>query len=252
MSLTIISENIYWFSGAPFGGEPPGELNPHIVSGLADVWRAHSPDVICLQEVPSKLGYDLVRAAFEERSMPSNGIYLPGVEIAGYGGAVFYRSGKYVTDSKQAGAETQRIWQVFDVPYGANDTLRIANVHLPSNRRVTPEEGEKLRIEELTTMLSIVGQPDIICGDFNNKPYGAVWNLLTERGFSDAAELAGQPDSVTTLGGNRIDYHFLADRIADRLDAYGVIPKHEIATTVPNRSYLSDHLPVWIKLREPQ
>jgi len=249
MPTTILSQNIYWFVGTPFRGNPPGEANPSVVDGLADIWRELTPDIVCLQEIPSQQGYDLVRSALAERSLPADGLYLPGVEIERYGGAVFHRTGRFITDSAQSGVDTQRIWQIVDVVLGPNDTLRVANVHLPSNRVIGPEAGTKLRVEEMRTMLDTVGQPDIICGDCNDPPRGGVWNLLAERGYHDSADLAGQPDSVTTLGDKRIDYIFVSDRIAHRFDSYGVVPAHRLATDIPNLEYLSDHLPVWIRIR---
>lgn len=249
MPTNILSQNIYWLVGAPFDGIPPGDPNPRIVQDLADIWRELAPDVICLQEIPSQRGYDVVHSALAERSLPVDGFYLPGVEIERYGGAIFHRTGKFVTDSAQSGVQTQRIWQIADVITEQNDTLRIANVHLPSNRLIGPEAGAKLRVEEMRTMFDTAGQPDIICGDCNDPPHGDVWNLLTERGYHDSADLAGQPDSVTTLGSKRVDYIFVSDRIAHRFDAYGVVPAHRLATNIPNLEYLSDHLPVWIRIR---
>lgn len=250
MPITVLSENIYWFVGAPFGGKPPGDPNPRVIHDLVDIWQDLSPDVVCLQEVPSERGYDLILRALAERSLPAEGPYLPGVEIARYGGAVFHRTGKRVTDSAQSGVETQRVWQIVDIPLKFSDTLRIANVHLPSNRVIGPQAGAELRVNEMRTMLDVVGQPDIICGDCNDPPRGAVWNLLAERGYHDAADLAGQPDSVTTIGDKRVDYIFISDRIAHKFDAYGVVPAYRVATDIPGLEHLSDHLPVWIRIRD--
>ena len=247
MPTTILSQNIYWFVGTPFRGNPP-EKRIERGKRSCDIWRELTPDIVCCRRFLRSR--DLISfAALAERSLPADGLYLPGVEIARYGGDVFNRTGRFITDSAQSGVETQRIWQIVDVVLGPNDTLRVANVHLPSNRVIGPEAGAKLRVEEMRTMLDTVGQPDIICGDCNDPPRGGVWNLLAERGYHDSADLAGQPDSVTTLGDKRIDYIFVSDRIAHRFDSYGVVPAHRLATDIPNLEYLSDHLPVWIRIR---
>lgn len=246
-SCTVLTHNMFWGQGVPFASADPGDPVPCIVSGLAQIWKQRDPDVLCLQEVQSERAFNTVRTAIAALGLPADGAYTAGYEYPQYGGALFHRNGRIVTDSNASDARPHRMWQLADIPFGS-DRLRIANVHLPSNRQLPPEQSAVKRVDELRDMLGIAGQPDLICGDHNERPGGGVTQFLTSRGYRDVAEITGDSSGSSLSGPKRIDYIWVSDRIADRVTGYGVIPAYELAVTCAGREYLSDHLPLWVRI----
>ncbi len=178
------------------------------------------------------------------------GEYCPGSTLAQYGGAVFWSlpDGRAVLDSRSCAVATQRMWQVIEVDVGGQ-SLRICNIHLPSGRQLGQEQAALQRVAELDAMLrSCVPGPDIIVGDFNEKPDGPIGSFLARHGFVDAAVVAQRADGPTSIRGRRGDYIWLRRELAGRILAYGVTAKEDFSCEDMGKEFLSDHLPLWINL----
>lgn len=161
-----------------------------------------------------------------------------------YGGALLWRKGQAL--SAASPVVPQRMWQGCAAMTAAG-SITICNIHLPSNRQLGPERSAQQRLTELTAAIDSVNPSwDVVAGDFNERPGGAVGRCLRERGYRDAAELTGKAELPTNLGGGRGDAIWVAERMVPRLVAYGVARKEELAIDMPGKRYLSDHLPLWI------
>jgi len=241
--LTILSHNVFWFQGKPFESAEPGEHDEKIADELAAFYRGVGANVVCVQEVQSPRAAD----AMAER-LGMAGAYCPGRTFPQYGGAVF--GADVVDDSSRDGRTAQRFWQL---ARHAASGIEVCNIHLPSGRQEGRDRAPAIRVAELSDMLSVCGKtPDVLAGDFNERPGGAVGELLARHGYTDAAVAAGKPHLPTSMGGSRGDYLWLHERILHRLVGYEVPPREALAWTErPGKEYLSDHLPLWITL-EPE
>jgi len=244
MRIRILCHNVFWFQGVPFAADRPKGPNRTVLASLVERYRAVEPDVVCLQEIQSEEAFRLVA-----RALSMAGDYCPGVALAQYGGAVLRREGKRVADARSvSGIISQRMWQMVDVPSGAGGSLRLCNVHLPSGRQVGKDAASLLRREELSVVLSHAKPPHLILGDFNEQPGGPLSEYLSERGYHDAALLADRPAQPTALGGGRGDYIWVHETVLDAVAEYCVMPRESLATAIPGKTFLSDHLPLWIAL----
>lgn len=103
--------------------------------------------------------------------------------------------------------------------------LRIANIHLPSNRLLGAEKSAVRRIAEIEHVVDTDPAPQVLCGDFNEKPGGAVSACLSRRDFVDAADVAGKDSLPTAVGGGRGDYIWLHRSVADYMCEYAALGK---------------------------
>ena len=253
----VLSHNVFWFQGVPFETDKPGAPYPGVPEGLARVHAEAGPDVICLQEVQSDEAFSAYRDA---ASLP--GGYCPGRTLAQYGGAAYGAGCTATSDchcqngSISPEAVPQRVWHVCEFESG----LRVANLHLPSSRQLGPEASARKRVAELARLLSPEAHPDgrlpdIVVGDFNERPGGAVHAFMQERGYGDSALLADKGDvSANVSGKGRGDFIWLTASLIPRLRKYDVVPKEVLAINggadAPEgvKRYLSDHLPIWVEL----
>lgn len=243
--LTIVSHNAFWFQGAPFGPVDPPAPDAEVLDRLCEIYVSHDPDVICVQEVQSESAFEAVA---ERLGMP--GFYCPGNELAQYGGAVFGAApaAHLAADSRRPAARAHRMWQRVELAHGEG-RLRVCHVHLPSNRQLGPERSGARRLEDLTEALQAGnGAPDVVLGDFNERPGGPVGHFMRERGYEDACVLTGQPDAATSIGGHRGDYIWLGRTVAARLVACSVMDRDDLTCGLPGKETLSDHLPLRIVL----
>ena len=104
------------------------------------------------------------------------------------------------------------------------------------------------RLEELE--MATESMPDVVIGDFNEGPGGAVAGYMAERGYLDAAVLRGKGDVRSSVGGLRGDQIWIRSDLGVRLAEYSVLSKGDLATRLDGKTYLSDHLPLWIRLEE--
>ncbi len=242
-TIRIAGNNLFWLQGSPFLPEAPGAPQPGILEGLADLWQDLAPDILCLQEVQSHQAFDAVRNA-----TGMSGAWCPGAELPQYGGAILWRSGRLLADSRSADPAPQRVWQIAAVPRPAGGELRVANCHLPSNRQLGAEAAAARRAEELSGLLTTGRRPEVVLGDFNEQPGGPLADFLIGKGYVDAAALAGGGGQSTTVGGGRGDQIWVAEEFADRIRGYGVISEERMRAGVPGREHLSDHFPLWVDL----
>ena len=241
-ALTIVCHNVFWLQGRPHDNANPGAPNPPILAGLALLYRALDPDVLCVQEIQS---HDAFAALADALDM--DGEYVAGAEHAQYGGAILHRRGMSADFSADPMPNVQRFRHVARLGHG-DTTISIGNVHLPSGRQVGPERAAELRVAELRDMVNTLGAPDVVAGDLNERPGGLVGDLLTGLGYRDAAVLAGQANVSTNFGDGRGDYVWLHERVAERFVDYRVVPAEELATDAPGKNHQSDHLPVVVGL----
>lgn len=242
--LTLICHNVFWFQGYPFASDQPPAADPEVVTALCRVYRNLAPDIICLQEVQSPEACRLV-----SEGMRMQGRHCAGNVFPQYGGAVLTCQSRPAADYKTCQAAPQRMWQILEFDLGGGN-LSICNIHLPSNRQAGRELGARQRVDDMQTMLACrTGGPDMIAGDFNDIPGGEVDRCLQQHGYLDTAVLTGKADQPTGLGVRRGDYVWIHQRIRDWLQDYHVIEKERLAGIHAAKPYLSDHLPLVVRLR---
>ena len=239
--MKILSHNWYWAQGHPFDTDLPGEPREEILLALAKMYRRAEADLLCLQEVQDEAAFRRVADA-----LCMQGCFTPGGELTQYGGATLWRGGggELVHDSAGSGPPPQRMWQLVRTPPG----LVVANVHLPSSRQLGAERAAAARIAELETMLGAADAPDVVLGDFNEQPGGPVGDLLSGRGYLDAAVLSGRSVAPSSVGGGRGDQIWLRGGLGAALVEYAVSGPEDMATQVAGKEYLSDHFGLWVVL----
>jgi len=240
--MKIVSHNVFWFQGAPFRPPQPGPPEAAILSALLTMYREMAPDLLCLQEIQSEEAFEQVAGA-----LGMSGAYRRGHGLPQYGGAVLWKGGRLALDSRAAAQPVERAWQIAGAPLADRGTLRVANVHLPSGRYLGAEAAARRRCEEMAGVLDC-GEPHVVLGDFNENPGGGVSEVLRDRGYADAAEIAGETAALTTGGGSRLDQAWVANAMQSRLAGYGVVAEGAMRTNLPGKSHLSDHFPVWVEI----
>ena len=245
-TLTVLSHNVFWFQGVPFPSDRPPEPDVEVLQRLCAIYRALHPDVICLQEIQSRKTFERVSG-----TLGMSGCYCPGTALPQYGGAVFWRGdgGREVRNSQEAAVKTQRMWQMVEVQGGVGG-VQICNIHLPSDRQLGPERAAAQRKAELEESIRNCGAGlDLIVGDFNEQPAGPIAVCLEQNGYLDAAVVSEHADFPTTIGGGRGDCIWISRKMGgDRMLTHGVARRQDLACMDTGKSYLSDHLPLWITL----
>jgi len=242
VSLTIVTHNTYWMQGMPFEGTNPGAPNPEVLAGLADLYRAFQPDLLCLQEIQSAEAATTLAQAL---GMAHH--YRAGQTYAQYGGACCFRHGSVAGDDAAAVQRPERFWFKLSIPDAAG-ALAICNVHLPSGRQSSPETAAQARLDELRGMLEAPPRPDIVCGDFNAPPGGMLQAFMEAQDFTDPAPAfgCGDLDTHTRRHARRIDYVWVRKTLLSRIMNYSLAEPAALA--LPGNRYLSDHLPVVVTL----
>lgn len=241
--LRILSHNAFWFQGAGFETDRPGPPNRPVLSALTEIYLRLKADVLALQEIQdSRTSERLARA------LRMSGRHCPGGELAQYGGATFWREGRFVADSRSSPTPVQRVWQMIEARSGSGAAVRICNVHLPSSRQLGEQSARRRRIRELQTVLDRPDAPAVILGDFNEQPGGPVGECLSRRGYLDAAVLTGRNDRPTSLGGARGDQVWIHNSLRDGLCEYAVLEAELLDAPASRGEALSDHLPLWVTL----
>jgi exonuclease III len=242
--FTVLSHNVFWFQGVPFLTDTPPAPDVEVLKRLCAIYQARNPDVICLQEIQSRETFEQV-----SRNLGMTGCYCPGSALPQYGGAVFWRadSGREVRNSREAAVKTQRMWQMVEV-HGGVGRVQICNIHLPSERQLGPVQSAAQRKAELEDSIrNGRAGPDLIVGDFNEQPAGPVAECLEQSGYLDAAVVSDQAGFPTTIGGARGDYIWISRKMGgDCMLTHGVARKQEPACQEIGKTYLSDHLPLWL------
>lgn len=244
--FTVLSHNVFWFQGVPFLTDTPPAPDAEVLKRLCAIYQARDPDVICLQEIQNWETFEQVAG-----NLGMSGCYCPGSALPQYGGAVFWRadSGREVRNSQAAAIKTQRMWQMVEV-HGGVGRVQVCNLHLPSERQLGPARSAAQRKAELEDAIRNGREgPDLIVGDFNEQPAGAIAECLEQNGYLDAAVVPDQAGLPTTLGGGRGDYIWISRKMRGGCTlTHGVARKQELACQEAGKTYLSDHLPLWLTL----
>ena len=249
MTFSLLCHNVFWFQGVPFETDTPPAPDTDILGRLCSLYRERACDALLLQEIQGMEAFQAVSGCM---GMP--GGFCPGNIHPQYGGCSLFKAGARgipvpeVGNWDAFGSSPQRMWQAFEWQSGPVPLL-ICNLHLPSNRQLGAERGAAQRVSDL---LDVIGrcrrEPDILAGDFNERPGGSVGNYLEERGYVDAAVLAGKSAVPTNLGGGRGDYIWIHKTVRNRLLDYDVVGKERLAVSLAGKQYLSDHLPLRITM----
>lgn len=242
-TLRILSHNAYWFQGHPFSDSRPGPPNPPILGALARLYRELSPDAVCLQEVQDEPSFAEAASALK-----FEGHYCPGGRRPHYGGAVFWRRGRYLGDWRDAPATPQRVWQVFEVPLRPGVAVSVAGVHLTSARHMSEAEASCTRVADLTCLLDVGKKPIVIAGDFNEPPSGSASAFLAHQGYIDVATLVDDAPASTGVNKSRSDQIWLLESCLPAFRGFTAISWERLACHVPGKTTLSDHLPLYVDL----
>jgi len=142
------------------------------------------------------------------------------------------------------------MWQQVRLPDEAGG-LVVANAHLPSNRHLSDADAADARVAELAGLIESGTRPDVICGDFNERPDGAAHRFLEEAGYRAAALLFDAGHVGTGAGDptKRIDYLWIVEALAPRAADYRVIPSETLRVADGAVRSLSDHLPVTVTIQ---
>jgi len=246
--LTIISHNIFWGQGAGFTSLPPPENpDPLVWDKLRELYLRERPDILCLQELQN-------RDCADDLALKMNKAvaFCPGRKIPYYGGGIY--SSLEMTglaDCRGTAPPVQRMWQSVEVT-GPGIGVVICNLHLPSARQYGAERAAQVRLEELQAVLSQERRPDIITGDFNEKPGQGVTALMESRGYDDPAELTGNEELETTAGGSRSDYIWIKRPLSRFIKDYRVLKNITVTREPGKKESISDHRPIRITLDFPK
>jgi endonuclease/exonuclease/phosphatase family metal-dependent hydrolase len=130
----------------------------------------------------------------------------------------------------------------------ADKAVYFCNVHLPSDKQMGAKEADERRIREVRAILGLDPHPDVVLGDLNEEPDGALGGVLGEAGYVDAAAHVDSAGQMTTLDGHRKDQIWVREELATRLSGYGLLGRQQLETDLPEKKYLSDHLGVYIEI----
>jgi len=212
---------------------------------LYDAVRACRPDVLVVQEAPIGLRW---RPRCAGLARECGLVYAAGGRTAG-GNLLLVHPRVSVHDISEV-----RIPQRFGDPIRGVVAATVATLH--GRVRVVGMHlglraaGRKRDLEEvLRVARSHPELPVVVAGDVNEPAGGPSWMTLTRAGFSDAAELAGVPDSerAPTFPAReprtRIDGIFASDGV--EVVEYGLPSAPNLAELLTRAS---DHMPVRVVL----
>jgi endonuclease/exonuclease/phosphatase family metal-dependent hydrolase len=241
--IKIVSHNACWFQGFPYEALDPDAAHTKVLDRLTSIYRSHSSDVVCIQEVQHAKMADVVASRLK-----SSARYTRGGAYPVYGCATFANKIGAITESGNSASPAQRAWQISNVAL-ADAALNIGNVHLSSDRFIGEAAAADARVEDLRAMLNATGQIDVICGDFNEGPREACALLLEQEGFVDAAIATDASLPSTGVGKDRSDQIWVRDELETAIAGFGATAWDDLAFNAPGKDVLSDHLPLWLELR---
>ena len=242
--FTVLSHNVFWFQGVPFLTDQPPSPNMDILERLCAIYKAVEADVVCLQEIQNRETFEAVAEC-----LGMQGCYCSGKTLSQYGGALFWHRGRGrpLQNSDSSTVQTQRIWQTAELLTANNTSFTLGNVHLPSSRQLGAEGAAVQRVAELEELIdSFEGGLDMIVGDFNERPGGRIAACMERHGYVDAAVHFKRFDAPTNLSGGRGDYIWVKREMLSCVQAFDVVEKQDFVSRFSGKSYLSDHLPLWV------
>jgi len=249
MKLRIITHNIMYLQGVPKLTSKEGSvkkdslkhnsLRSDIIRILVDFYQSLKPQIICLQEVSSIEDARKIAGPVKMKVY-----YESGKSNPKYGGAILIDS-SYASrrlSFSNSGKETFERGCLMVEVSNEDLSLSVFSLHLPSNVRRTPEEGNCVRLKELASALSF--SPAIIAGDLNQRPDQPVYQKLRKAGYLDAASILGK-ERIPTCNKARIDYVWIHKDADLRLEEYAVCEPPAILGLLAGKiKGVSDHLPL--------
>lgn len=238
--------------------------------------KQESPDVVCLQEIKS-VDEGFPREVFEEL-----GYNVETHGQKGFNGVALLSKSPLEDVSRGLPGDEGDLHARFIealVPLGAG-MIRVASIYLPNGNPIGTEKfayklGWMGRLRAHTQRLLAEDVPFVLAGDFNVIPEAAdakrpqnwvndalfqpetrrAYRAIVNLGLTDAIRATHPGPGVYTFwdyqagafqkdDGIRIDHLLLSSQLADRMAAAG-IDKYVRAWEKP-----SDHVPVWVELRE--
>lgn len=238
--VRLLSHNVFWFQGYPFTSDQPSVPREDILDGLAKLYVENNVDILCLQEVQSEEAAKAIASRIGV--LGEHYLYQAGGRLPQYGGAIFSRWPLQPLQIAEEGYQPERILLGATVQLPDGQSLRVANIHLPSNRQLGAQGG-KLRLLEAA---KAADKADVIVGDFNMAPP----TLLNESDYLDVAEVCGANNLVTQLYTYRGDQVWLTQKMKDKLRGFIFIPREklDIHKKDSEKTLLSDHWPVGLLL----
>ena len=244
--MKILTHNVYWFQGHPsrWGDERVAET-PEVLEALARLYASTEVDVLCLQEVHRK---DLAETIARELGMAAWRHARGGLR-PDYGGVILSRREARLRDLTRADghAPHERVHLRASLAWDG-DRLELAAVHLPSNRFAdSVDAGDAARVAELRRVLAEPPRPNLVVGDMNCRTDSPPYRFISESGYVDAAMAVGG-DAVLR---RKVDYIWLDEAYADRLNGFAVLDSGAFCHTTPEGAAwrLSDHPPLLMEIR---
>ena len=241
--VKIVSHNACWFQGFPYEALDPDAAHPEVLRRLTSIYRSHSPDVVCIQEVQHEKMANVIST-----QLNSTARYTRGGAYPIYGCATFATQIKAIAESGNGASPAQRTWQISEVALGEVG-LTIGNVHLSSDRFIGEAAAADARVEDLRNMLDFNRPIDVICGDFNEGPREAAALLLEHEGFVDAAVVTNTNIPSTGVGKGRSDQIWVRNELTSAIDGFGATDWESLDFNISDKDVLSDHLPLWLELQ---
>lgn len=240
--LRLLSHNTFWFQGSPYPGDDPSGPVDAIFDALTAIYAKIAADVVCLQEIPNFACFERVA-----KTLGRDGMYSRGGEFPQYGGAILWRNGEPGDCTETTQPRFQRVWQLATVTLPSGRSLRVCNLHLASSRHLGHEEGSASRVQDMERLLKQEHDPEIIAGDFNEPPGGAVESLLASEGYVDVAPLTGVMPVSTGLNKKRSDQIWIQQSLRSAVKEFCMIGFPELRTTIAGKEFLSDHCPLVVE-----
>ncbi|PCJ57603.1 MAG: hypothetical protein COA79_15265 [Planctomycetota bacterium] len=240
--MKIITNNIFWLQGYPSPNNAPDEPEILILKELVELYSNIQPDILCLQEIQNDKTFQLINSSFNMK-----GLYTKGKAKPHYGGAIFSDYIEHIDNSNASDLDVERFWEL--VSFNDNkSSIEILNLHLPSDRFNENEKAHDKRCSELESILS-KSNPDIICGDFNQRPNKQLTKIMNNSGYYDVAEHTHNQDLATCpKSGTRLDYFWIKTEHLIKVQSLDTIFPNKFYSKVANRIYISDHLPLILNI----
>ena len=236
--MKILSNNIYWLQGYPSASNAPDPAKPSVLKELINIYQQINPDIVCLQEIQDQKTFEMLRDALHK-----SGVYCPGNNFPSYGGACFATTVNTLNNSSMNKDNSDRFWLMAQLASGPK-TFTLMTLHLPSNLSRDHESATQKRQEELNSILHD-HTPDIICGDFNQRPNNQLSEFMDSHSYCDAAVITNNQDlSSCPKTGTRIDHFWVKKEHAHKINSLSNVAPMHFRSHAEDRMYISDHLPI--------
>lgn len=239
LTFTVCSFNVNYFNHSKAVKAP----------AIARLIEDNSTDILAIQEFEAISYYNLDEIVGEFSSIQYNALYA--YDSCTIGMAIF---SKYpiIKSAKVDFPNTGNGFMWADLLMDG-DTVRVINTHLQTTgfyssfkkgvNHIYKKSGENFLIraaqaKTLRTFISSTSYPIIVCGDFNDTPYGYVYNTIRGKDLQDSFLEKGVGLGGTyrrTLNLLRIDMILVSNHFK--------VKSHRVIT-----SKLSDHKPIFSEL----